>query len=67
MDLLTAKEASEMLRVNVSTLSNWRYAGIGPQYVKLGEGRRAAVRYSRKHLQNFIERNQRCVTNTLKL
>lgn len=45
-DLLTPPEAASWLRISLKTLANWRSAGTGPAWVKLGSRvayRRAAV------------------------
>ena len=51
MKLLTDIEAAEFLRIQAGTLRNWRVAGKGPAYYKVG-GR---VRYSEADLREFIE------------
>ena len=33
---LTTKEAAEYLRISKQTLSNWRFRGEGPDYIKVG-------------------------------
>ena len=43
MELLTPKEASQMLKVSIHTLAKWRSQGQGPDYVKTGK----SVKYSR--------------------
>jgi hypothetical protein len=50
----TPKEASEFLRVSVSTLARWRTQISGPIYVKLGERKNSPVRYSKKDLTVFV-------------
>jgi len=42
-----------ILGVTTQTLANWRHAGRGPKWVKLG----SAVRYSDESLRDFIEAN----------
>lgn len=51
-DLLTEKEASALLGLSPVTLSNWRGAGKGPRYRKLGA---RSVRYMRADVLAFIE------------
>lgn len=51
-DLLTEKEASALLGLSPITLSNWRGAGKGPRYRKLGA---RAVRYLRADILAYIE------------
>jgi hypothetical protein len=42
MELLTPKEASEILKVSIHSLAKWRCQGQGPDYVKTGK----SVKYS---------------------
>ena len=51
---LSSAQAAAFLGVKVATLSDWRYRGRGPRYVKMG--RRVHYRYS-----DLIEFRQRCV------
>jgi hypothetical protein len=50
-DLLTPTEAAKFLRLADGTLRNWRYAGKGPRYKKVG-GR---IRYCFRNLKAFGE------------
>lgn len=50
-DLLTAKEAAELLGLSAITLANWRSQRKGPRYHKVGA---RAVRYLRADLAAFI-------------
>ncbi len=43
--LLTPTEKAQELRVSESTLARWRRKKTGPQFVKLGRGKCAHVRY----------------------
>lgn len=51
---LNPKEAAEFLGKPVGTLNNWRWAGRGPAYIKVGH----AVRYLEEDLVRFIEANR---------
>jgi hypothetical protein len=53
-NLLTDKQASPLLGVEPATLRSWRCRGIGPPYVKLGLGPKAACRYTRHDIEAFI-------------
>jgi Helix-turn-helix domain len=55
MPLLTDKQAAPLLGVAPATLRSWRCHGIGPAYVKLGLGPKAACRYIRHDIEAFIE------------
>lgn len=52
---LTTKEAAAFLRVHPGTMSNWRYKGVGPSYVKIG----GKIFYFQEDLENFETRIQR--------
>lgn len=43
--LLKPDEMATALNVSTQTLANWRSQGVGPEYLKLGAGKNAAVRY----------------------
>jgi hypothetical protein len=49
-EFLTASHTAAILKRSPRTLANWRSAGRGPAYVKVG----GAVRYGRADLANFI-------------
>lgn len=50
-DLVTDREAAEILDCAVQTVRNWRWAGKGPRYCKIGQ---RLVRYHRADLAAFI-------------
>lgn len=43
--LMKAAEMAEVLQVSEKTLTRWRAEGRGPEFLRLGEGRCAPVRY----------------------
>ena len=51
--------AAYLLDLAPSTLRSWRCRGVGPVYIKMGNGKRAAVRYDLRDLAQFID-NGRC-------
>lgn len=53
--LVTPKQAAEILGRSVNTLKRWRYEGVGPEWIEL-EGR---VSYDVKVLLAYIEKNTR--------
>ena len=57
--LLTEQEAAQHLSLAVKTLQRWRWAGKGPQFVKIG----AAVRYEVADLDAFIAAGRRRSTS----
>ncbi len=50
-DLLSEKEAAELLGCGFRTLRNWRAKRGGPRFVKVGQ---RLVRYRRADLEAFI-------------
>lgn len=48
--MLTPVQLSQRINISLCVLSNWRSAGIGPAYVKLGSSIKARVRYPVKHV-----------------
>jgi hypothetical protein len=55
--LITEKQASDLTGLSPSWFQRARWKGIGPEYVKIREGR--AVRYQVSALMNWIEENRR--------
>ena len=48
--LLDNEGAAELLGISPTTLPRWRWAGIGPAYLKLGR----AIRYRRADLEAWL-------------
>jgi len=57
-NLIDDKAAAVRLGVSAPTLRSWRCRGLGPTYIKLGRGKRAAVRYDLRDLAQFIEQGR---------
>lgn len=57
-DVLIPAEVAEMLGVAEGTLTQWRYRGQGPPFVRLGGGRGAAVRYLRADIDAWLKRHR---------
>jgi predicted DNA-binding transcriptional regulator AlpA len=53
--LLTTPEAAEHLALSPRTLESYRVRGVGPAYVRLGEGTRASVRYRAADLDEWVD------------
>lgn len=51
MNLLTPEEVAQRLRVSVLTLANWRSAGRGPAFVKVGR----TVRYEESAIEAYLK------------
>lgn len=57
-DLLTPAETAELLRVEKTTLEQWRGQRRGPKYIKLGGGSRSPVRYKREDVEAYLRENE---------
>ena len=57
--LIDEKEASAVCSISVNTLRYWRSCGIGPDFYKLGTGRRALVRYDVAVLEAWLRAHLR--------
>ena len=55
LQLVSTKEASEILGRSPATLKRWRYEGDGPKYVEI----RRRIRYDVSVLQEYIRTNTR--------
>jgi hypothetical protein len=53
-DLLSRQETASLLGLKTATLEAWATDGIGPEFIKLGTGRSARVRYPRRGIQRFL-------------
>lgn len=53
-ELLTSKQAAELLAVGERTLWRWSRSGRAPRPIKIGDGPRAAVRFRRGELLQWI-------------
>lgn len=51
-DLLTATDLAKELNTHARTLANWRTAGTGPRFVKVG----GSVRYRRSDVDAWLEK-----------
>ncbi len=57
--LVNEHEAARLLGLSVKTLRRWRWAGKGPNFVKIG----SAVRYEPAELQALIDAGRRTSTS----
>lgn len=53
--LLTTKQAAAMCACGERTFWRWSRSGIAPSPIKIGDGKRAAVRYSRRAIMEWLE------------
>jgi hypothetical protein len=52
--LLSTKEAAHILGIPDGTLRQWRCLGVGPTYIKLGDGKKSIVRYAVQDVEQYI-------------
>lgn len=52
---LTESEAAEISGMSKAWFSRARWAGTGPAFVKMGTGRKGAVRYDERTLRAWFE------------
>jgi len=57
--LLTMEEVADILRVSESALYNWRRDGVGPEFIKNGNGPRAKVMYPIRKVAEFLINTQK--------
>ncbi len=49
--LLTQKQVEQYLQLKASTLEQWRLAGKGPKFIRLGR----SIRYRIEDIEDFVE------------
>jgi len=64
--LVDDKAAATVLGVSPPTLRSWRCRGIGPAFIKLGRGKKAAVRYDLRDLAQFIDQGRRVLQSSVR-
>jgi predicted site-specific integrase-resolvase len=52
--MLTPQEVSQLIKISVGTLENWRLAGRGPKFFKIGDGPRGHVRYRLQDVEDWM-------------
>lgn len=55
---LSESQVSQIIGVSVGTLKNWRDKLIGPQYKKMGTGKKGKVIYTKQSVATWL-----CETN----
>jgi hypothetical protein len=61
--MLREKDAARILGVSVYWMQRARWAGGGPQYIKLGTTPKAAVRYLAEDLEDYIKSHRTTSTS----
>lgn len=55
--ILTSKDLAERWKMTEQMLRHWRIKNKGPQYFKLGEGKKSAVRYRLEDVQEWEKKH----------
>ncbi|WEH16856.1 helix-turn-helix domain-containing protein [Streptomyces sp. VNUA24] len=53
--LLTPKQVRSVYGIAPQTLANYRWRGVGPDYVKTGPGKYARVRYRSSAIERWLK------------
>ena len=56
--LITPAQLALRWGLNINTLNQWRAAGTGPKFIRLGDGERPRIRYRMSDVMEY-ERRQR--------
>ena len=54
---LTNNEAAELLKISPRTLERLRVTGTGPNFLKVGIGKRSRVLYKHSEIVEWLEKN----------
>ena len=57
MQHLTTDELAKRWGLSANRLRQWRVAGMGPNFLKLGDGPKAPVRYRLEDIEEFERDN----------
>lgn len=58
-DIMTPEQVAEALQVHIGTLERWRFLGQGPKFIKMGKGRRSAIRYRKQDVDDWLLGNMK--------
>jgi transposase len=58
-ELIDEKQVSKRFGISLNTLRSWRSCGDGPDFYKLGTGRRSPVRYDVAVLAEWLRAHMR--------
>ncbi|QKV94223.1 DNA-binding protein [Streptomyces sp. NA02950] len=53
--LLTPKDVEAEYGIDAQTLANWRWMGMGPDYIKTSPARSARVHYRRSAIDRWLD------------
>jgi len=54
-EMLSSREVARWLKLDVTTLENWRRVGHGPACSKLAPGPTSPIRYARADVQRWLD------------
>ncbi|MFF4566197.1 helix-turn-helix transcriptional regulator [Streptomyces sp. NPDC001435] len=54
-ELLTPRQVHEEYGFSPQTLANWRWTGIGPDYIKQTPGRGGRIKYKRSRIEAWLD------------
>ncbi|WP_299166982.1 AlpA family transcriptional regulator [uncultured Arthrobacter sp.] len=55
LDLLTPEDLAQRLGMSVAALSQWRYRGVGPKFIKAGK----TIRYRVSDVESWMDAQTR--------
>ncbi len=56
--LITPAQLAIRWSMNLNTLSQWRAAGMGPAYLRIGDGKRPSIRYRMSDILAYERRSK---------
>lgn len=54
-ELLTPKQVQAEYGFSPQTLANWRWCGMGPDYIKQTPGRGGRIKYKRSRIEAWLD------------
>jgi predicted DNA-binding transcriptional regulator AlpA len=55
LELLTVREVAALLKLEKTTLDQWRHYRAGPPFIRLGTSRTARIRYRRIDVEAWLD------------
>ena len=56
--LITPAQLASRWGLSLNTLSQWRAAGMGPAYLRIGDGKRPSIRYRMSDILAYERRSK---------
>ncbi|MFF0076581.1 helix-turn-helix transcriptional regulator [Streptomyces sp. NPDC005494] len=54
-ELLSPRQVEELYGFQAQTLANWRWTGLGPDYIKMSPGKGGRIRYKRSAVEAWLD------------